>query len=63
MTKADIIKALEPFPDNMQVFLAGGKSGFDYGLANRVYAKEIDFMEDPDGEPLAKEKVIIIDEE
>jgi len=64
MTKAEIIKALEPYPDNMDVFVAERKTEFAYGLVNSVYKKKINFKEDPDSdEILATGNVIIFDEE
>jgi len=63
MTKAELIKKLSPYPDNMEVFLDGGKTDFRYGLLNSVIKKEISYMEEPEGKVLAKEAVIILDEE
>ena len=54
---------LNQFPDNMDVFVCGGKTDFEYGLLISVYVKEIEFKEDPSGETPAKDKVVILDEE
>jgi len=62
MTKADLIKQLEPYPDNMEVFIAERKTDFAFGLLNSVESKEINFMEEPDSEPMAKATVIVLDE-
>lgn len=64
MTKLDLIKALEPYPDNMDIFLAERKTDFTYGLLNSVSVKKINFIESPDDtEAMASERVIILDEE
>lgn len=63
MTKAGLIKALEPFEDNMQVFMSERLTEFKYGLLNSVRSQKINLMEEPDGEVLAQETVIILDEE
>lgn len=63
MTVKQLKEALEKYPENMQFFIDGGKSGFRYGLANSVRKQKINLKEDPDGEVLATESVVIIDEE
>ncbi len=62
MTKEELIKKLEPYPDNIQVFLAERKTDFAYGLLNSAKVKVIHFKEEPEGESLAKEAVIVLDE-
>jgi len=47
----------------MDVFVAERKTEFTYGLVNTISKKEIDFMEEPDGEVLSRDNVIVIDEE
>ena len=51
MTKAELIKALEPFPDTMEVFMDERKSEFHYGLLNSVEKRKILFTEDPYPDP------------
>jgi len=63
MTKAELINALEPFPDYMDVFMDERVSDFRYGLLNSVTSKEINFSEDPDGPVLSSDAVIILSEE
>lgn len=63
MTKKDLIKALEPYPDNMDVFLAERSSDFAFGLLNSVGATKIAFMEEPGGPVLSRDTVIILDEQ
>lgn len=64
MTKKQLIEQLAPYPDNMDVFLAERKTEFNYGLLNTVSSKEINMKESPEDEKiLAKETVIILDEE
>lgn len=68
MTKKQLIEALAPYPDNMEVFMAERKTEFSYGLLNSVISKEVKFTEDPDADddyegPEAFDTVIILDEE
>ena len=63
MTKSELIKKLEPYPDNMEVVLAERKKGFGFGSLNSVESKEVPFMEEPDGKEPARDTVIILDEE
>lgn len=63
MTVKELKEKLSNFPDNMEVFVAERKTDFAFGLVNSCYQKEINFMEEPDGKPLSKNTVVIIDEE
>ena len=63
MTVKELIKELSQYPENMDVFMAERKTEFSYGLVNSVSKKEINFMEEPDGEVLSRDNVIVIDEE
>lgn len=63
MTVKQVIAELQKYPDNMEVFLAERKTEFDYGLVNSVSWKNIGMAEEPGEEPMAFEKVVIIDEE
>ena len=63
MTVKELIKELQKHPENMDVFVAPRKTEFTYGLVNTISKKEIDFMEEPDGEVLSRDNVIVIDEE
>lgn len=63
MTVKKLKEELENYPDTMEVFVAERKTEFDYGLVNSVYDKVINFKEDPGGETLARDRVLIIDEE
>ena len=64
MTKAELIKALEQFPDSMEVFVDDRLTDFKYGLVNSVQGKRIMFSEDEDGGGLRSEDdVIILSEE
>lgn len=49
--------------DNLDVFMSERTTDFTYGLVNSFKIKEINFSEEPDGEVLAREKVLILDEE
>lgn len=49
--------------DSLDVFMSERTTDFTYGLVNSFRIKEINFSEEPDGEVLAREKVLILDEE
>ena len=63
MTVKEIIKELSQYPENMDVFMAERKTEFTYGLVNSISKKEINFMEEHDGEILSSDNVIVIEEE
>lgn len=63
MTVKELKNKLDQFPDSMEVFLAERKTEFQYGLLNSVSDAEINFKEDTDGEVLATDTVVILDEE
>lgn len=62
MTKKELIKALEPFDDEMEVFLAERATEFTYGLLNSARKQKINFMEEPGGKVESSYEVIILDE-
>jgi hypothetical protein len=63
MTIKQLKDELSKYPDNMDVYLAERKTEFAFGLVNSAYTKEITFSEDEEGEPLAKDTVVVLDEE
>lgn len=63
MTVKELKEKLNEFPDDMVVFVSERVTDFSYGLVNSVYIKEINFTEEPGGEVLSRDKVVIIDEE
>lgn len=64
MTVKQLKGKLSQYPDHMEVFMAERKTEFTYGLVNSVRSDEINFKEDPyDEEVLARDTVIILDEE
>lgn len=64
MTVKQLKEKLSKYPENMEVFMAERKTDFTYGLVNSVRRDEINFKEDPfDEEVLARDTVIILDEE
>tara|TARA_R110000822_G_scaffold123489_2_gene257876 strand:+ start:1242 stop:1433 length:192 start_codon:yes stop_codon:yes gene_type:complete len=63
MTKKELIEKLKQYPDNMEVFMDERITDFTYGLLNSVTEKEINFMEEPGGKVLSRDKVIILSEE
>jgi hypothetical protein len=63
MTVKELKDILTTMPYDLEVFVAERKTEFQYGLVNSAYAKEINFTEDPYGEILCRERVLILDEE
>lgn len=63
MTVKELIKELQQYPQNMDVFVAERKTEFAYGLVNSASVKRIKFMEEPCGEALAAVEVVVLDEE
>lgn len=65
MTKKELIKALEPFDDNIEIFIDERSTDFKYGLVNSVSKKLVTFSEDPDyvTEVHAQDDVIVLSEE
>jgi hypothetical protein len=65
MTKAELVKALEKYPDDMDIFIDERQTDFTYGLLNSVTVKRVTFSEDPDyiTDVSAEEDVIVLSEE
>ena len=63
MIVKDLIEKLKQYPDNMEVFMDERITDFTYGLLNSVTEKEINFMEEPGGTILSRDKVIVLSEE
>lgn len=64
MTVKQLKEKLAQYPEDMEVFVAERKTEFAYGLVNSIRSDEINFKEDPyDEEVLARDTVVIIDEE
>lgn len=63
MTVKELKEELIKYPDSMEVFMAERKTEFTFGIVNSAYIKEINFVDEPGGEVLCREKVVILDEE
>ncbi|WCM42428.1 hypothetical protein MG290_01795 [Flavobacterium sp. CBA20B-1] len=63
MTVKELKEKIANLPDSMDVFVAERKTEFTYGLVNSAFVKMINFMEEPDGEVLAQDNVLVLDEE
>ena len=63
MTVKELKEKIANLPDNMDVFVAERKTVFAYGLVNSAYVKEINFIEEPDGEVLSCHNGFVLDEE
>jgi hypothetical protein len=63
MTVIELIHELNKYPDNMDVFVDERKTEFTFGLVNSVRKQKINLKDDPEGEVIASDYVIILDEE
>ena len=63
MTVKQLKVIISELPDNMDVFVAERKSEFTYGMVNSAVVKKINFVEEINGEVLAQENVLVLDEE
>lgn len=63
MTVKELKEKIANLPDSMDVFVAERKTEFTYGLVNSASVKKINFMEEPYGEVLAQDDVLVLDEE
>ncbi len=63
MTVKQLKLQLEKYPDNMEIFMAERTTDFQFGYLHRVYSKKINFMEEPDGEVLSEDTVVILTED
>lgn len=62
MTVKELKQAIADLPDQMDVFLEEMETGFQFGLVNSAVVQEINFKEDPYGEILSREKVLVLKE-
>jgi hypothetical protein len=63
MTVKELKQELEKHPDTMDVFLAPRLTEFTFGLLNSVSVQKINFKDEPDGEIIATEKCLILNED
>ena len=63
MTIKELKENLKDLPDTMDVFIGERLTEFDYGLVNSASIKQIDFMEEPNSKPLAKDTVLVLSED
>ena len=63
MTVKELKEKIANLPDSMDVFVAERKTEYTYGLVNSAFVKKINFVEEPDGEVLAQDNVLVLDEE
>lgn len=61
MTVKELTNELSKYPDNMDVYLRK-QSAFVDGLVNEVSIEDITFSEEPNREPLSREKVVMIED-
>lgn len=60
MDAQELINILKEFPPTMEVWIKKSENDFEFSLADKVERKEIPMKEDPDGEELAREEVVVI---
>lgn len=63
MTIKKLKEIIKDLPDHMDVFIEEGETGFQFAPVNCARVEEINFKEDPDGETLARDKVLILSED
>jgi hypothetical protein len=63
MTIKELKQKIENLPDTMEVFVDERYTDFKYGLVNSANVTEIDFMEEPDGNPLSQDDVFVLSED
>ena len=63
MTVKELRLILADLPDTMEIFMEQRKTLYDYGLVNSAKVKEIGFSEDEDGDIIATDNVLVLDEE
>ena len=63
MTIKELKEKIKDLPDHMDVFMDERLTEFRYGLLNSAEVKEINFMEEPDGEVLSRDKVLVLTED
>lgn len=54
---------IQNLPDLMEVYVDERMTNFRYGLVNSAQVREINFMEEPDGEALCKDNVFVLSED
>lgn len=63
MTIKELKEKIKDLPDHMDVFVDERLTEFRYGLVNSAEVKEINFMEEPDGEVISRDKVLVLTED
>ncbi len=64
MTVQNLIKILQGYPPNMEVYIRELSSAFQYSPVESIEKKEIGFTEEPDDKrPLSKDTVLILSDE
>jgi len=63
MTIKELKRKIENLPDTMEVFVDERYTDFKYGLVNSANVTEIDFIEEPDGNPLSQDDVFVLSED
>jgi len=63
MNVKELKEIIEKLPDHMDIFVAERKTEYSYGLVNSARVKKINMVDEPDGEVLSTETVLLLDEE
>lgn len=63
MTKKQLIKAMEKFPDDMEVYFRKINEEFDFVPIEIADAKKVKFTDGQGGKVLAKYKVIVLSDD
>jgi hypothetical protein len=63
MNIKELKKIIKDLPDTMDVFMDERLTDFTYGLVNTAKVREIDFMEESDGEVISSDNVLVLSED
>lgn len=63
MNVKELKQIIEKLPDHMDIFVSERKTEYSYGLVNSARVKKINMVDEPDGEVLSTETVLLLDEE
>lgn len=63
MTVENLIKFLSKHPAKMEVYIKALSSDFGYAPVETVVTKYVSMSEEPGGEPLSREEVLVLSDE
>lgn len=63
MTVRQLKQRLKHYPDDLEIYVPERSTDFAYGMIEHVESKEINFMEEPGGEIIGRQKVLVLSED